>query len=134
MPHAITSTYSKYPRATSPITVHALLDMAMSDTSSPPSRSSAGQLELKSAPEPSTRKRKKTGQNENMPRKKAAKADAHIQATKSDTDAPEEQAGIDDAFAKMDGPLLSDYLAQKTRKFEKHLSVVELEDRHIPGQ
>ncbi|KAI9819392.1 MAG: hypothetical protein M1826_001141 [Phylliscum demangeonii] len=43
----------------------------------------------------------------------------------------EEASGINEAFAMMDGRLLSDYLAQKIKRFEKQLSSVELDDRHI---
>ncbi len=42
-------------------------------------------------------------------------------------------AGINRAFAHMDGQLLADYLAQRTNKFESDLSQVELEDVYIPG-
>lgn len=37
-------------------------------------------------------------------------------------------------FANMDCQLLADYIAQRTRKFEKDLSSLELEDRYIPGK
>jgi hypothetical protein len=34
----------------------------------------------------------------------------------------------------MDGRLLADYVAQRTKRFGGDLSLVELEDRHIPGE
>ena len=43
-------------------------------------------------------------------------------------------AGVNDAFGRMDGRLLADFVAQCTKRFEGDLSVVELEDKHIPGE
>ncbi|KAI9740126.1 MAG: hypothetical protein M1818_004877 [Claussenomyces sp. TS43310] len=40
---------------------------------------------------------------------------------------------INNAFSSMDGQLLADYLAQRTKKFESDLSSVELEDKYIPA-
>jgi hypothetical protein len=41
--------------------------------------------------------------------------------------------GISKAFSQMDNQLMADYVAQKTRKFESELSLIELEDRLISG-
>jgi len=41
------------------------------------------------------------------------------------------EAGLNNAFSHMDNQLLSDYMAQKTRRFEGDLSSVELEDKYI---
>ena len=41
------------------------------------------------------------------------------------------ELGVNKGFAQMDSQLLADYVDQKTRQFEKELSSVELEDRHI---
>ncbi len=41
------------------------------------------------------------------------------------------ELGINKRFAQMDSQLLADYVDNKTRQFEKELSSVELEDRHI---
>ncbi|KAF2757477.1 hypothetical protein EJ05DRAFT_465606 [Pseudovirgaria hyperparasitica] len=40
--------------------------------------------------------------------------------------------GINNGLSKMDARLLSDYVAQRTKRFEPELSHVELEDRYIP--
>lgn len=37
------------------------------------------------------------------------------------------------SISKMDSQLLSDYTAQKTRKFESDLSAIELADKYIPA-
>lgn len=36
-------------------------------------------------------------------------------------------------FGKMDGQLIADYMARQIKRFEPDLSVVELEDRRVPG-
>ncbi|KZF24270.1 hypothetical protein L228DRAFT_245179 [Xylona heveae TC161] len=40
--------------------------------------------------------------------------------------------GVNAALGKMDGSLLADYVAQRTKRFEGELSLVELEDRRLP--
>lgn len=42
-------------------------------------------------------------------------------------------AGLNEAFARMDSQLLADYVAQKTSRFGKELSPVELADLYISG-
>ena len=42
--------------------------------------------------------------------------------------------GINTTLSKLDGRLLADYVAQKTKRFGGDLSLVELEDMHIPGK
>jgi U3-containing 90S pre-ribosomal complex subunit len=42
--------------------------------------------------------------------------------------------GLNHAFAKMDSLLLSDYVAQRVRRFGGDLSQVEMEDKYIPGK
>lgn len=43
------------------------------------------------------------------------------------------EAGLNGAFARMDSQLLADYVAQKTSRFGKELSPVELSDLYISG-
>lgn len=43
------------------------------------------------------------------------------------------EAGINTAIGRMDGRLLADYVAQRTKRFGNDLSLVELEDRYLPG-
>ena len=45
----------------------------------------------------------------------------------------ERKDGIDESIGKMDGTLLADYLAQRSRRLNKELSAVELEDMYIPS-
>ena len=41
--------------------------------------------------------------------------------------------GLNLAIAKLDNSLLADYVAKQTKRFFPNLSLVELEDRYIPG-
>ena len=41
--------------------------------------------------------------------------------------------GLNLAIGKLDSRLQADYVAQRTKRFSSELSLVELEDRHIPG-
>ena len=86
-----------------------------------------------SSSEPATLKRKKALQNQ-KPRKKLAKSRATTNRSKAERTQISDDPGVNEGFAFMDGRLLSDYLAQRTRQFERHLSAVELEDKHIPGE
>lgn len=41
--------------------------------------------------------------------------------------------GLNFAIGKLDRHLLADYVAQRHKRFSPGLSIVELEDKHIPG-
>ena len=41
--------------------------------------------------------------------------------------------GINQAIARSNSALLADFVAQRTKRFASDLSLVELEDQHIPG-
>ena len=43
------------------------------------------------------------------------------------------ELGVNHAIAHMDSRLLADHIAQRTKKFNPELSVVEIEDTYIPG-
>jgi len=43
------------------------------------------------------------------------------------------KGGINTAIANLDPHLIADYVGQKVKRFEKELSIVELEDRYIPA-
>jgi len=42
--------------------------------------------------------------------------------------------GLNTAIGRMDASHLADYVAKQTKKFQPELSVVELEDRRVPGK
>jgi protein CMS1 len=76
---------------------------------------------------------KRKWDNESAPEKRSAK---HRKSKKpkdiADQDLDTEN-GINVAVSHMDGRLLADYVAQRTKRFQPELSLVELEDRYIPG-
>lgn len=79
-----------------------------------------------------SKKRKRTaesGKSATKPSKKAKNKKSKV----IDDGNIDVEAQINKAFSKMDNQLLSDYVAQKTRKFESDLSSVELEDKYISG-
>lgn len=43
------------------------------------------------------------------------------------------EKGVNTAIKNLDSHLLADYIAQKTKRFDDNLTVVELEERRIPG-
>ena len=78
-------------------------------------------------------KRKRTAESSKAAATKPAKKARSKKSKATEDDDIDVESGINKAFAKMDNQLLSDYVAQKTRKFESDLSSVELEDRYISG-
>lgn len=86
-----------------------------------------------SASPPSTKRRREyDGEGEVTPaaRRKAKKPKKAKPADDADVDL---ENGVNNALGRMDNRLLADYVAQKTKRFESSLSLVELEDKHIPG-
>jgi len=105
--------------------------MAVSDT-----ESVTGTLDIRSSLSPApgvSNKRKRDDKSSNtvektVKRKKKRKAEA---AEDGDLDV---DLGLNTAIGKMDSQLFADYVAQRTKRFSGDLSLVELEDRHIPGR
>lgn len=67
------------------------------------------------------------------PGKKAKRRKARSGIQDQDLDLDLER-GLNLAIGRMDRGLLADYIAQRTKRFHSELSVVELEDLHIPGK
>lgn len=86
---------------------------------------------LSASPDPENKdtssKKRKRGSAIDTSKPKSKKAKAQ---NEDDLDV---EAGINRAFAQMDNQLLADYVAQRTRKYESDLSMIELEDKYIPG-
>jgi protein CMS1 len=91
---------------------------------------------LSDSPEPKSTKAGK--------RKRGAAGDSTSKVEKKSDNQPKKQKiaddgdfdlsiGVNKAFSQMNSQLLSDYIAQRTRKYESDLSPIELEDRYIPG-
>jgi protein CMS1 len=78
---------------------------------------------------PNLSKRKRAAQES----KKAAKKPKPKNRNADEDDELDTENGIKRAFGIMDPHLLADYVAQRTKRYESDLSLVELEDRYIPG-
>lgn len=66
--------------------------------------------------------------------KRAAKRNKSKKPKDIADDALDMEAGLNHAIAHMDSQLLADHVAQRTKRFHNDLSMVELEDRHVPGR
>ncbi|GAD92199.1 hypothetical protein AOR_1_206084 [Paecilomyces variotii No. 5] len=81
----------------------------------------------------SSKKRKKNKEKYN---KNKGKKDKQDDAEKP-AEPPKEREGkdgINESIRMMDGALLADHFAQRTKKFHKEITAVELNDLHIPEQ
>lgn len=89
-----------------------------------------GQDSKQSKQSPKKRKRgtepevaKKSAKKEKIKKSRAVFDDAELDV----------EIGVNKAFARMDSQLLADYLAQRTRMYEKDLSSIEWEEKYLPG-
>lgn len=74
--------------------------------------------------------KKRKLQDDDKPRKKQKKQ-KKVREDQGDLDV---EAGLNRAFERMDGQLVADHIAQKTRRFGTDLSPVELSDLYISGE
>ncbi|KAI9798533.1 MAG: hypothetical protein M1825_005314 [Sarcosagium campestre] len=82
----------------------------------------------------SSKKRKASNDHDHTKDAPERRKKAKSKKTKSSNDDHLDlDAGLNTAFAAMNPPLVADFLAQKTRRFEPDLSAPEQEDRRIPG-
>ncbi|CAG8982954.1 hypothetical protein HYALB_00003532 [Hymenoscyphus albidus] len=88
--------------------------------------------DAEAATEPISKKRKR-GTKVQVTAKDGAKKMKSKKAKRDEDDGLDLEAGVNTAFSSMDNQLVSDYIAQKTRKFESDLSSIELEDKYIPA-
>lgn len=93
---------------------------------------------LSETPPPASKKaskRKRDGEDGEVAEKKAAKKKRRTKKKPQDVedDALDSTLGINRAIAHMDSSLMADHIAQRTRRFQPDLSLVETEDIHIPG-
>lgn len=94
---------------------------------------------LSETPPPASKKaskRKRDGEEDGeAAEKKAAKKKRRTKKKPQDVedDALDSTLGINRAIAHMDSSLMADHIAQRTRRFQPDLSLVETEDIHISG-
>ena len=82
------------------------------------------------SPSASSKKRKHDAASQEEKKKKRRK----LKKPKDvDDDALDEELGVNHAIAHMDSRLLADHIAQRTKRFQPKLSLIEAEELHIPG-
>ena len=106
--------------------------LSISSRSPSQDRQVVASAEDQSSPQITKRKRNTNDNSEGTPlrpikRKKAKKA---MRAEDENLDL---EHGLNLAIGKLDSRLQADYVAQRTKRFSSELSLVELEDRHVPG-
>lgn len=78
-------------------------------------------------------KRKRDDENDGKKAKKKKKTFKKKVPKDINDDDLDEKLGLNLAIGRMDGQLLVDHVAQRTKRFEPDLSTVEMEDRYLPG-
>ncbi|MCJ1367701.1 hypothetical protein MMC16_006835 [Acarospora aff. strigata] len=86
------------------------------------------------SPAPGTVKKRKRDAESNTKAEKTAKRKKKRKLGAVEDDDLDVDLGINKAVGRMDSSLVADYVAQRTKRFGGDLSLVELEDRHIPGK
>jgi len=89
--------------------------------------------ELSASPEPQTSGKRKREDDSKTESKRAAKRKRSKKPKDIADDALDAETGVNHAISHMESQLLADHIAQRTKRFQKDLSLVELEDLHIPA-
>ena len=108
----------------------AAQEMSDSDRPRHETRLSAGMRPAAPAVDEKSAKRKRAN-NASARTKKFAKISQPEPAARKDSAGRDDDLNINGDIARMDGQLLSDYMVQKAKYFEKHLTTVELEDKLV---
>lgn len=82
------------------------------------------------APIPVTKRKR---EDEPQESKRAAKRKKSKKLGSVDDQALDLETGVNHAIARMDGGLMADHVAQRTKRFRTEMSLVEAEDLHVPG-
>ncbi len=80
-----------------------------------------------------TKRKRSTDDNSEIAPVKPAKRKKVKKAKRIEDEELDLEHGLNLAIGKLDSRLQADYVAQRTKHFSSELSLVELEDRHIPG-
>ena len=96
-----------------------------------PPETRLGGLDLR---EPSTKRKRRVEHHAaaRKPKKKKKQIERRLEDFEED-EIYDLELGVNTAIGKMNGSLLADYIARRTKFFGVDLSLVELEDRRIPG-
>jgi protein CMS1 len=83
------------------------------------------------SPPPSSKKRKQDAPTKDE--KKSSKRRKLKRPKDLDEEALDADLGVNHAIAHMDSRLMADHIAQRTKRFRPELSLVEMEELHVPG-
>ena len=86
----------------------------------------------KQSSSPITKRKRSTNNSETAPLKPAKRKKVK-KAKRFEDENLDLEHGLNLAIGKLDSPLQADYVAQRTKHCSSELSLVELEDRHVPG-
>lgn len=83
----------------------------------------------------SSKRKREVEDDGKVAEKKAARKEKRKKKKPQDVDeeALDGKLGINHAIAHMDSRLMADHIAQRTRRFQPDLSLVEAEDIHVSG-
>lgn len=87
---------------------------------------------LRYSPSPAPNASKKRKRDVDLSTKKSVKPKKKKKPRAAEDDEWDLELGIHLAIGRMDSALVADYVAQQSKRFGSDLSLVELEDRHIP--
>ena len=82
---------------------------------------------------PTTKRKRSTDDNSETAPLKPAKRKKVKKAKRVEDENLDLEHGLNLAIGKLDSRLQADYVAQRTKHCSSELSLVELEDRHVPG-
>ena len=78
--------------------------------------------------QPISNKRKRDAEGKKSAKRRKLKKPKDV-----DDEALDVELGVNHAIAHMDSRLMADHVAQRVRRFQPELSLVEVEERYIPG-
>ena len=91
-------------------------------------------LSASASPERSTSAKRKRGDHDvKAETKRAAKRRKAKRPKDVEDEALDLEQGVNHAISHMDSRLLADHIAQRTKRFQAEMSLVELEDSYVPG-
>ncbi|KAF2460270.1 U3-containing 90S pre-ribosomal complex subunit-domain containing protein [Lineolata rhizophorae] len=86
------------------------------------------------SPSPRPEGKKRKAPHDESKKTKHAKRRKAKKPADINEDELDEKLGVNKAIAKMNSSLLADHIAQRLRRFDPNISLVELEDKYLPGR
>jgi len=127
--------FQNYNRTASLVLIDTMSSSSRSSSSPSPLNKHSSPLIFSQSPSPSRNIKRKRDDDDGHETAvaKPAKSKKSKKAKKNDDENLDLKSGLNVAIGKLDSQLLADYIAQRTKRFSPNLSLVELEDFHIPG-